>query len=75
MMTEMLGALGQHEMIPIVTFLDRHQDSGELIMIARKCFGRSRLQNAGDFFGYHNSKNFDWLTICDMKRFQFTESR
>jgi hypothetical protein len=42
-------------------------------MIARKILWRTGLQDGGDLVGNHVEEKFNRLTICDMKRFQFSQ--
>lgn len=70
MMIEVLRSLGQHEMIPVIAFLDGHQDGSEFVMVAAEISWLTGLQNGSDLVGNHVEEKFDRLTICDMKRFQ-----
>jgi hypothetical protein len=54
MMIELLGSLGQYQVIPILPFLDRHQNSGQSVVIAGQILGRSILEGARDPVGNHD---------------------
>src|SRR5262245_64798896 len=43
-------------------------------MIAAKIFWLARLQEVSDSVGNHVEERFDRMAICDMKRFQFSQS-
>jgi hypothetical protein len=57
MRSQMIGTLGQNQIVPVCSLLDRDQHGGRSIAIARERLWRTEAQNLGEFVGQHG-RNF-----------------